>query len=223
MTFLSIILILFLLNITLYSVSENYRFFIQKMKNPEEIVYPDEAKIIDSIAVSQPDLEVDYTPSQEEIDILATATTVSSKDTPKKINTDSQEVIQNKVVLGDKYNEVLELFSRYNLWKLELHSNLFDITDEYPDEYYEYYSRDIILYLFPTKTYSEVFDIFDVQKNLPIELNVVNNFGDNSFYINTLPKDEKHVRLVINHKSIVFWLKIKKDEYNTIKQILNTL
>jgi hypothetical protein len=42
------ILIQFLLNITLYATSENYRFFVKKIKNPEEIIYNDQVSITDS-------------------------------------------------------------------------------------------------------------------------------------------------------------------------------
>jgi hypothetical protein len=60
---------------------------------------------------------------------------------------------------------------------LELNSNLFDITDEYPDNYFEYYSKDLTLYLFPTKTYKEVYDIFSILKDeLPYNINEINNF-----------------------------------------------
>ncbi|MDP2396498.1 MAG: hypothetical protein Q8S84_07630 [bacterium] len=71
----------------------------------------------------------------------------------------------------------MELFSSYSINKLHVNSYLFDITDEYPDNYYEYYSKDLTLYLFPTKTYKEVFDIFSVlSTELPFKINEVNNF-----------------------------------------------
>jgi|TARA_Y100001960_G_scaffold324040_1_gene403572 hypothetical protein len=69
------------------------------------------------------------------------------------------------------------MFSQYDLKKIELNSNLFDLTNEYPDDYFEYYSKDLTLYFFPTKRYNEVYDIFHVLTfELPIELNKVNNF-----------------------------------------------
>jgi hypothetical protein len=63
------------------------------------------------------------------------------------------------------------------LKKIEVNSSLFELTDEYPDYYYEYYSKDLVLYLFPTKSYGEVFDIFHYLKDdLPFSLKKVNNF-----------------------------------------------
>jgi hypothetical protein len=60
---------------------------------------------------------------------------------------------------------------------LEINSNLFDLTDEYPDNYFEYYSKDLTLYIFPTKTYTDLYDIFSVLSNeLPFSLKEVNNF-----------------------------------------------
>jgi hypothetical protein len=52
----------------------------------------------------------------------------------------------------------------------------------------------------------------------------LNNFWDNSFYIN-LNKDieDRFIRLVISNKWVVFWLKIKKTEYNFVKEKLDLL
>jgi hypothetical protein len=69
------------------------------------------------------------------------------------------------------------VFSQHNLTQIELATNLFDITDEYPDSYYEFYSENITLYFFDTKTYNEVYDIFNVLAyDLPFTINRVNNF-----------------------------------------------
>ncbi len=228
------ILLLFLLNITLYSQSENYRFFVKKIKNKDQVVYSENKNISDDSKdqnnVEQSNIQevIVEEVSIEERQILQEATIISrwweenNIDSAPEIISDNTQA-SSQVVLGKNYTDILNKFSDYNLGKLELRSNLFDVTDEYPDDYYEYYSKDLILYIFPTKTYSEMLDIFKVQPNLPLEINEVNNFGDNSFYINLVPVDEKHVRLVVSHKSSLFWLKIKKDEYTKVKQILNNL
>jgi hypothetical protein len=78
------------------------------------------------------------------------------------------------------------------------------------------------LYFFDTKRYNEVYDIFEVLAyDLPFTTNKVDNFWNSSFYIN-LNEDIKdnYIRLVINYKWVVFGLKIKKSEYNTIKESL---
>ena len=224
------ILILFLLNITLYSQSENYRFFVKKIKNKDQVVYTGNDNISDvdkNEEVIKTDLTVkpviEQTPEEKEILEQATLISRNSENTVTTSDNIPSNISTTQVVLGKNYQDILNKFWEYNLGKLELRSNLFDVTNEYPDEYYEYYSRDLILYIFPTKTYSEMLDIFKVQPELPIEINQVNNFGDNSFFINLVPKDENHVRLVVSHKSSLFWLKIKKDEYTKVKQILNNL
>jgi hypothetical protein len=63
------------------------------------------------------------------------------------------------------------------LRKIEVNSLLFEITPEYPDYYYEYYSKDLVLYFFPTRSYEEIYNIFDYLKgDLDININEVNNF-----------------------------------------------
>jgi hypothetical protein len=125
-------------------------------------------------------------------------------------------------ILWKNYQKVLDLFTKFSLTPIELTNNLFDLTNEYPDEYYEYYSKDLTLYFFDTKTYNEVNDIFEVLAyDLPFTLNNVDNFWNASFYIN-LNDDiqDNYVRLVINYRWVVFGLKIKKTNYNTIKESL---
>jgi len=129
------------------------------------------------------------------------------------------------VILWKNYIDILDLFTNYDLQELELNTNLFDITSEYPDNYLEYYSKDLTLYFFPTKNYKDVYDIFSVlEYELPFKINELNNYWDNSFFIN-LNQDinDSFIRIVISNKWVVFWLKIKKNEYNQIKEKLNTL
>jgi len=99
------------------------------------------------------------------------------------------------------------------------------LTDEYPDDYYEYYSKDLTLYFFTTKSYEEVKNIMEViSYEVPYKINEINNFLDKSFYIN-LDKSisDNSIRLVISYKSITFWLKIKKDVYNDVKEKLKQI
>jgi hypothetical protein len=59
-------------------------------------------------------------------------------------------------------------------------------------------------------------------KELPIKIKEVNNYWDKSFYIN-LNNDieDRFVRLVVANKWVVFWLKVKKTEYDLVKEKLN--
>lgn len=221
--FLAFLVFLFLVNIIFYFLSEDYQFFLKKIKNNNEIVYIDWSEVNDSlrdnfIETNSDITIIEYRQKNQEVEEK------ENKNTENKINIIDTEIINSKqeTVLGRNYQVILDLFSRYNLNQIELATNLFDITDEYPDSYYEFYSQNVTLYFFDTKTYSEVYDVFDVLAyDLPFAINTVNNFWNESFYIN-LNEDIKdnYIRSVINYKWIVFGLKIKKTEYNTIKNNL---
>lgn len=209
--FLVFLVFLFLVNVTFYFLSEDYEFFLKKIKNDDEIVYMDDIVIDDTIRNQLNDSNiavVEYESVNEKIEDEKETTTFISQE-PEKI-------------LWKNYQKLLDLFAKFSLKPIELTNNLFDLTQEYPDEYYEYYSKDLTLYFFDTKTYNEVFDIFEVLAyDLPFATNKVDNFWNSSFYIN-LNDDIKdnYIRLVINYKWVVFGLKIKKSEYNTIKESL---
>lgn len=206
-------IIIFVINIIFYSLSEDYRFFLKKIKDRDEIVYLDEKNYDDNL----------------EKEILKEAKLIKTSDKNEKIfeiKKDSWVIIlKSDITLWKNYMDIINLFSIYKLAKLELNSNLFDLTDEYPDNYFEYYSRDLTLYIFPTKRYEDLYDIFSVLSDeLPFSINEVNNFLDNSFYINLNSDiEDRFIRTIIWYKWIVFWLKIKKTEYNLVKEKLNSL
>jgi hypothetical protein len=65
----------------------------------------------------------------------------------------------------------------YGLKEIEINSTLFELIDEYPDHYIEYYSKELTIYFFTTKTYKQVYEIFNyLQDSLPFSINEVNNF-----------------------------------------------
>lgn len=132
-----------------------------------------------------------------------------------------------ELILSFDNQTVLDLFATYKLVKLSSHSSLFDLTTEYPDPYLEYYSTSkwVTLYIFTSKNYTDVLNIFEViSYNLPFKTKKVNNFWDKSFFINIDQSlDDEYTRFVFSYKNKVFWLKIKKDSYNEIKDILNKL
>jgi len=100
----------------------------------------------------------------------------------------------------------LNLFNEYKLKKLLVHPSLFDMTTEYPDEYFEYYSENLTLYIFSTKNYKEVVNIFEAfATELPFLLNKTNSIGTNSFFINVKPEfQDEFVRVVFEYKQKVF-------------------
>ena len=146
--FLVFLVFLFLVNVTFYFLSEDYEFFLKKIKNDDEIVYMDDMIIDDSIRNQLNDSNiavVEYESVNEIIEDEKEATTFISQE-PEKI-------------LWKNYQKLLDLFAKFSLKPIELTNNLFDLTNEYPDEYYEYYSKDLTLYFFDTKTYNEVYEM----------------------------------------------------------------
>ncbi len=235
--FIIFLIFSFLINVIFYYISADYRFFLKNLKkneltieeqsdflnddfsyNTKNVVENEDDKISDEIEKS----EIDDIKLDDNIEIVKTSNEnnlIFSDDKDNKVK------IKNNVSLWKNYKDILDIFSNYDLQALELNTNLFDITDEYPDNYLEYYSKELTLYFFPTKTYKEVYDIFSVLEfELPFKMNAANSFWEESFFVN-LNQDisDNFVRVVISHKWVVFWLKIKKNEYNLIKEKLNTL
>jgi hypothetical protein len=67
--------------------------------------------------------------------------------------------------LSDFAKNFLDNFKKYNLVELKSQSNLMDVTNEYPDSYFEYYSKNLTLYFFPTKNYNQVKEIFEIESD----------------------------------------------------------
>ena len=219
------LIIIFIVNIIFYYANEDYKFFIKKIKNPERIVYTEEKEITDEYKIENIPwiaiVEDSKNDSEYYEDYKNKEISEKENYTEKyKWNTNNKE---KKIYLWEKYRDIIKLFGKYKLKEIEIKYNLFDVTEEYPDNYFEYYSKNLTLYLFPTKSYKEIKDIFEVVSyESSFSLNELNNFWNNSFYIN-LDEEVKDsfVRIIVNNKNIVFWLKIKKDVYNEAKEILN--
>lgn len=121
--------------------------------------------------------------------------------------------------------EFLNKFKGYDLILLELHTRLFDLTSEYPDDYKEYYSEYLSIYFFWNKPYGELKDIFNVLTyELPFSIKEVNNFWLKSFYINLNEEfDDWFIRIIILYKNRTVWIKIHKNVYDDIKSKLVNL
>lgn len=207
--FIIFLILSFVINIIFYYVSDDYRLFLKNLKNEDNLSE-----------------EIDLSNVSDEND--KSLEIIKSSDKNENIFKDDWEktiTLRKDVNLWKNYKEIISLFTLYDLKELELNTNLFDLTDEYPDNFIEFYSKNLTLYLFPTKTYEEINDIFSIlETELPFKVNEINNFWDNSFYINLNEDiDDKFIRMIISNKWVVFWLKIKKNEYNLIKEKLNTL
>lgn len=200
---------IFILNITFYYSSDSYRNFLKKAKQGIENTEKDENL---SSHKNSNYFSWIVEDKKEELD--------KKEEKPEK-----DHEVKQEVKLWKWYQDILNMFSGYNLSKLDVNANLFDLTNEYPDEYYEFYSPKFTLYFFTSKTYNQVYDIFSIlQSELPFKVNPTNTFWDKSFFIN-FNKDvnDETIRIVVLKDWIVFWLKVKSDEYNNIKQILQNL
>ncbi len=199
-----------------YFLSEDYKKFIKQLKTWDKDIqqtstFPEDIAVL----------------PQSETDDLNEDNMQDSTDISQNQPNAEETFISNdsKKVLGKNYQVILWGFARYNFEEIELTTNLFDITNEYPDEYYEFYSKDLTLYFFDTKTYNEVKDIFEVLSyDVSFDINEVNNFANSSFYIN-LNEDiqDNYIRIVMNYKWVVVGLKIKSEEYTQVKNILESL
>ena len=206
-------------------MSEDYRFFIKKIKYSDSVIYESKLSINDKdTTLSEIDIEespvVSLVPEEEteEVEVADTSGLQFLSD----IETPSQE---QEISLSNVEQDILDLFSEYDLKELKKHASLFDISTEYPDDYFEYFSKNLVIYFFSTKSYSEVFDIFEVLSyDLPYDLNEVNNFWQSSFYINLKEVyTDEFIRLVVQYQWKAFGLKIHRDVYDDIKDILDPL
>lgn len=216
--FLFFLLILFFLNVIFYFLSDDYKFFLQNLKHNWEII--NQENIENKNILDNNNNNLDNNNSNN----------ILNKDT-FKINNNSlndksgpkNNEIKQEVILWSNYKKVLDLFKKeYELKEIEINWTLFELTDEYPDHYYEYYSKELTIYLFTTKTYSQVFEMFNyLQSSLPFSLKELNNLWEKSFYINMRDDvKDNYIRVVISKNGINFWLKIRNDEYNKVKETL---
>lgn len=220
---------LFIVNVIFYYSSEDYQNFLRKMKGAEpqisetvnENIWNEQRKpnfIGENVENTQKN-----TKTTDVSAIIPEPDEYKGRDDKKT----EEKYISKKaeISLGPKYEKILSLFASYDLSPIELNANLFDLTNEYPDPYLEYYSKELTLYFFSGKTYRSVSDVFWVLAlELPFVLNETNDFGENSFYIN-LDKDvdDDLVRLVINYEGVVFWIKFIKKDFSLVKNKLDTL
>ncbi len=199
------LLVLFGLNLILYWFNEDYRFFVKKLKYSGEVI-----DVNKDDAVTD-EIEPTYVPIELEPQVL-----------------EVEEIVEEKQLeLWENEKKILSKFFSYDLERVLVHNSLFNLTSEYPDDYFEYVwiDGDMVLYLFPTREYEQILEVFEViSYDLPFELNILNNFWEASFFINVDDEfDDDFVRLVIKSVNGVFWLKIKKDLYNDTKEILKNI
>lgn len=223
------VIILLIFNIILYIFSDDYKWLIKSLKSwwlpnkSEQILDTNNNEdILEKDTITNNTSIKNKIKNSDEEKIVEKQDKIIEQIVEEKLEI-KQVIVEEK--LDKVYKQILDIFSTFNLNKLELHSNLFDITDEYPDKYDEYYWENLTLYFFNTKQFGDIYDIFKVlEDELPYSINQVDNFGEKSFYIN-LDTDiqDNFIRLVISYKSKVFWIKIKQQDYKLIKIKLQNL
>ncbi len=242
---LFLVVFLFLANIILYFFNDDYKFFVKKIKTPDNNIYVEQKNINDEFySLSNEKTKEDYINMisekrkkalKEKDDKLANK--ILEKDIEKDKTNDKgsleeklqvilreeeKKQVKQEIYLWKEYLKILDLFKKYETYKIKIHTSLFDLTSEYPNDYFEYYSDQLTVYLFPIWSYEKIYEIFNVLTyDLPFTINEVNNFWDKSFYINLNKEvEDNYTRIVISNRWILFWLKIHKDEYKNIKKIL---
>lgn len=234
--------ILFFVNILLYSTNIEYKNFIKNLKtDPESSLLDDEYNLEDidienkdneiNKAIDENNLEIDsisnventwslIIDSDENIDIDAELEILDNEEKDIEEKENNINIIEEVVTLSLLDKNVLSLFDEMNMSESDYFSSLFDITNEYPEEFIEYTSSKLDLIFFLDQEYRKIVDFFDVISfDLPFSIKEVNNFWDKSFYIN-LDNPDSYVRIVYTVNNRTYWLKILKSEYNNIKTIL---
>ncbi len=217
-TLLLIMITVFIVNIWLYSISEGYRSFLKSFKNEDVPTIVNDDYIIED--------DIEELPLETELNQKVDLWTITSEYKEWDIVTIQQEIQEVKTLEMSEYEkEVLFLFKEFSFTKLISHSSLFDLTYEFPNEYFEYYSPDVTLIMFSNDVYEDVREKLEVIGGLEnFSLNEVDNFGEESFYINVDENfDDGNIRIVFSNKWKVFWLKISKNEYNNVKRILEDI
>lgn len=242
------VVFIFLLNVLLFFFNKDYKFFIKKLKNPWNNIYVDEKDINDNLSFSDSIIEEKYIDiiSDKRNKLLLEkeknkVKNILKNDIDKEININTRKVeleeklkniikeeenkkeIKQEIYLWKQYLNILDLFKKYDTYKIKIHTSLFDLTNEYPNKYFEFYSDEVTIYFFPIGSYKEMYEIFDVLTyDLPFSIKEVDNFWDKSFYINLDEEvSDNNIRFIISNKWILFWVKVQNDEYNNIKKILD--
>ena len=219
-----VLIILLLLNIVLYNTNEEYRFFVTKIRYQEDIIESHGITLNDSV-ITQSERELLGRNSQDNeiedegmsVSAMEFLESISGSRTRTSIDTQNLELLPSEAALA-----IVDYLWSYNLESVNSEEYLFSVTPEYPDPFLQWYSSDVNFYTFPTKTYRDLFDIFDVLGfELPIYINEVNNFWEKSFFINMENGwEDWFVRIVFEYENEVFWLKIKNLHYNAIRDML---
>lgn len=219
---LHVLLFILVINIVFYNSNESYNSFVRNLKYGSET--PETQIVIN-------DDYGYYSPSPENVTYInKDEETGSINDISIESNILSEieiipEADENTIYMQDDDIKVLNRFAPYNLKRLFEHGSLFDLTTEYPDDYFEYLGGDISIYFFVTKSYENVKEVFEaISYTLPFSIKEVTLSEKRAFFLNLEQNfSDDYIRLVVEYKKRVFWLKIKKTMYNEIKNLIQTI
>ncbi len=232
--------VIFLLNVAWYFFSENYRFLLKKIKHWDNYVMQDDETLKD-LNFSDEEIQktnnwtwtCDCSKSQCILEdssswvfnkVSTWTTQLQDLENIQKSNTTnalSWEVLSDELTYSWIINQVKEKFSWYDFkykpyWDDYM---MFGFTDEYPNKYLTYNAWKFEIYFFVDDNFDKVYDFFELlSKDLNFEVKKTNNFWNRSFYINTT--DAKFIKVIVKSWDKLFWLNIKKQYYNEVKDIL---
>ncbi len=229
---------IFILNIFFFYYSNSYNDFIKNLKNWDKkndlnnLITDD--YILNNINKKEPcietsSIEKEKSPSvnEEIIDILNNNNEIVK--TPLTPIIDENKILLEKLKSEEKNPKNQKLLSNFKDFNLKLddyndYYELFGLTTEYPNPYLTYINNDLELYIFIDDTFDNIYNTFNYlswNEERKFSLNKTNSFKTNSFFINL--DGDGFIRLVIEKNNLLFWLKLKKEYYNNIKNILNNL
>lgn len=221
---LHVLLFILVINIVFFNLSESYNSFVRNLKYG---VKTEETQIVINDDYGY------YSPSPENVTYILNTEeegTGSVVDTSEEnTNFSDMKIIpkveETTIYMQDDDIKVLNTFASYNLKRLFEHGSLFDLTTEYPDDYFEYIGGDISIYFFVTKKYEDVKEIFDaISYTLPFSIKEVTLLNKRAFFLNLEENfSDEYIRVIVEYKKRVFWLKIKKTMYNEIKNLIQTI
>lgn len=226
--FLSVLLFF---NIIAFFVSSDYRFFLKKIKywdtiNANKEIITDEYTFTNEKETCNCENLI----NECEIQTTNTWETIENNLT---VNTNSWEIIENSQIKNTNSIDIdlqeIEKFSKKFSWinfnkkNYNEYYKIFWITDEYLNKYLTLNSSNIEIYYFPNTNFLDLYNFFEaVSYDSPININRIDNFWNKSFYIN-LDNSDDFVRIIFETDNKIFGLKMKKNYYNSVKNVLNNL
>lgn len=164
-----------------------------------------------------PDLNIDW------IDLSIPDNADNTQNNNPEDNTDNTVKTE---ILSEVEKKVLDKFSSYNAIHNEIFIPLFGALRDFPTKYETYGDNNskITIYFFGKQDYTSIKAYFESKKDiLNMDVNEVNNFGDNSFYLNSPENNTGRTRIILKKWDYIYWIDMDKNEYNNIKTILLSL